>query len=330
MTMSVDTRELSMRSIRRAALLAALALLVAACGGGEDETVRDANGNVIEGGDIGVFALNVGDCFFDLPAGDVSSITATPCAEDHGYEIYHLFDLDLPDFESTAVETEGGEGCFDAFEGYMGVSYADSFYDFTFLQPTSMSWDQGDREIVCFASPYAGGNTKGTAKDAGLLLEDASGAPDAQALADATTTVPVEPVADESTTSEAAAPQSVFDLNVGECYVALPTSDLIESVEPVSCNEPHGIEIYHAFDIDLPAFDSEAVSLLSQEGCYDAFEGYMGVSYEDSWYGFDGLLPTGRSWVQGDREIVCFVMPYDEGVSQSVGTARGQARTLGN
>ena len=329
-----------MRSIRRAALLAALALLVAACGGGDDETVRDANGNVVEGGDIGVFSLKVGDCFFDLPVGDVSTITATPCAEDHGYEIYHLFDVDLPDFESTAVETAGGEGCFDAFEGYMGVSYEESFYDFTFLQPTSMSWDQGDREIVCFASPYAGGTTKGTAKDAGLLLEDASGAPDAQALADTTTTVPAtdDAVTDDSTTDDGTtddratdgAAQSVFDLNVGECYVSLPTSELIESVEPIPCNEPHGIEIFHSFDIDLPAFDSEAVSLLSQEGCYDAFEGYMGISYEESWYGFDGLLPTGRSWAQGDREVVCFVMPYDEGISQSVGTARGQARTLGN
>lgn len=327
-----------MRSIRRAALLAALALLVAACGSGDDETVRDENGNVVEGGDIGVFSLNVGDCFLDLPVGDVSSITATPCAEDHGYEIYHLFDVDLPDFDSTAVETQGGEGCLAAFDGYMGVSYADSFYDFTFLQPTSQSWEQDDREIVCFATPYNGGTTKGTAKDAGLLLENAAGAPEVQALADATTTVPTEPIATTTTevdagattTTEAAAAQSVFELNVGECYGQPPTSDLVESVEPISCDEPHGIEIYHVFDIDLPAFDADAVSLASQDGCYDVFEGYMGISYEESWYGFDGLLPSSQSWNQGDREVVCFVMPFEEGISESVGSARGQARTLGN
>ncbi len=100
-------------------------MLVVACGGGDDETVRDANGNVVEGGDIGVFSLNVGDCFLDLPVGDVSSITATPCADDHGYEIYHLFDVNLADFESEAVETQGGEGCLGSFDAYMGVSYAD-------------------------------------------------------------------------------------------------------------------------------------------------------------------------------------------------------------
>ena len=112
--------------------------------------------------------------------------------------------------------------------------------------------------------------------------------------------------------------------------MALPTGNLVESVEPVACDELHGVEIYHLFDVDLPAFEDEAVSLASREGCYDAFEGYMGVSYEESWYGFDGLLPTAESWKQGDREVVCFVLPYEEGISESLGSARGQARTLGS
>ncbi len=56
----------------------------------------------------------------------------------------------------------------------------------------------------------------------------------------------------------------------------------------------------------------------------------MGIGYDDSWYGFDGLLPSLQSWGQGDREVVCFVMPFEEGISESVGTARGQARTLGS
>ena len=71
------------------------------------------------------------------------------------------------------------------------------------------------------------------------------------------------------------------------------------------------------------------VSEGAQSGCYEAFEGYMGVSYEESWYGFDGLLPTEQSWATGDREVVCFVEPYDANTSVSEGSARGQGRTLG-
>ena len=80
--------------------------------------------------------------------------------------------------------------------------------------------------------------------------------------------------------------------------------------------------------IELPAFDATAVSDAAQTGCYDAFEAYMGISYEESWYGFDGLLPTDQSWEMGDREVVCFVEPYDPNISVSVGSAKGQGRTL--
>lgn len=326
-----------MRVVGRMMLVGLAAVVIAACGGGDDETVRDADGNVVEGGEIGVFSLNVGDCFLDLPVGEVSSIEAVPCAEEHKYEIYHLFDLDLPEFDQTAVSEGAQEGCYDAFEGYMGVSYEESFYNFDGLQPTDGSWSQGDREVVCLATPFDGRTTTGTAKGANLLLQDALGADDADALGaddagdeamDETTTT-TAPAEDTTTTEAVGGTQSVFDLSVGECYVDIPQADIIETVEAISCDEPHGIEIYHVFDLDLPAFDSAAVSDAAQTGCYDAFEGYMGISYEESWYGFDGLLPTDQSWAAGDREVVCFVAPYDPDITESVGSAQGQGRTLG-
>ena len=80
--------------------------------------------------------------------------------------------------------------------------------------------------------------------------------------------------------------------------------------------------------LDHLPIGSAAVSDAAQTGCYDAFEGYMGISYEESWYGFDGLLPTDQSWAAGDREVVCFVAPYDPDITESVGSAQGQGRTL--
>lgn len=322
------SRECLMQMIRKAARLAACALVFAACGGGDDETVRDDNGNIVEGGEVGVFALNIGDCFVDMPAGDAASMTAVPCAEDHLFEVYHLFDVDMEEFDSAAIDTAGTEGCLAAFEPYMGVSFETSYYNFEGLQPSAGTWAQGDREVVCLATPFNGSTTAGTAKGAGLVLEQA--APETP-----TTTAP--PAADDTATTAAGetattiAPggsQSVFDLNVGECYVDLAGGDQVESIEPISCDEPHGIEIMAVFDIDLPAYDLEAVSSAGEEGCLAAFESYMGISYEESWYELDWLQPSTGSWDGGDREIVCVVFPYDEAISESVGSAQGTGRLL--
>ena len=323
--------------IRKAVLLAVCALVVAACGGGDDDTTRDENGNVIAGGDIGVFSLNLGDCFDDLPVGEVSTLSAGPCADDHLFEIYHLFDVEVADFDAAAIGTEATEGCLAAFEGYMGVPFETSFYNYDLLQPSAGSWGQGDREVICLATPFNGEATAGTAKGAGLLLEQAL-ADTATTVAPTTTAAPAgettttDGAADEttSTTAVSEGSQSVFDLNVGECYVDLAGGDQVQTVEPVSCNEPHGIEIMAVFDVDLPAYERAAISAAGEEGCLAAFEPYMGATYEQSWYDLDWLQPSEGSWSGGDREVVCVVFPYGDDITQSVGSAQGEGRLLGS
>ena len=322
----------------RATLLAMCAVAFAACGGGDDETVRDANGNVIAGGEIGVFSLNVGDCFSDLPVGEISSVSGVPCADDHLFEIYHLFDVDLDAFDSAAIETAAAEGCNGAFESYMGVPVDTSYFNFEALQPSAGSWEQGDREVVCLATPFDGSAISGTAKGAGLLAE--------AAIADTTTTTAAPATTEgsaEETTSTTAVPadettvttgasegsQSVFELNVGECYVDL-FGNQVQTVEPVSCNEPHGIEVIAVFDVELTEYDAEALKAEAEVGCLAAFEPYMGATFAASWYGLDFLLPSTGSWDGGDREVVCVVFPFEDDVSQSVGSAKGEGRLLGS
>lgn len=320
-----------MHMLGRALLLAAFAFFLAACGGGDDETVRDEFGNVIEGGEINVFSLNVGDCFTNLPVGEVSSIEAVPCGEDHLFEIYHLFDVDLPAFDSAAIDTAAADGCLAAFEGYMGVPFETSYYTFDGLQPSAGSWEAGDREVVCLTTPKNGTTTAGTAKGANLVAE--------QAIADTTTTTAAAventttaPSVEESTstTVTSGGSQSVFELSVGECYVDLAGGDQVETVEPISCDEPHGIEIMAVFDVDFAEYDVDLLGQAGEEGCLAAFDPYMGVSYAQSWYGLDWLQPSVGSWDQGDREIVCVVFPFDENISVSVGSARGTGRLLEN
>jgi len=324
-----------MQMIRRAAVLVLCALAIAACGDGDDQTIRDENGNVIAAGEIGVFSLNIGDCFNDLPFGEVSSVTGIPCADDHVYEIYHIFDVELSEYDGAGVEAATNDGCLAAFEGYMGIPFETSFYTYDGLQPSAGSWEQGDREVICVATPVNGGTTAGTAKGAGLVNE--------QALAQATTTaVPTTAVPAEETTTTAApieettsttgvseGSQSVFELNVGECYVDLFGS-AVQTVEPVSCNEPHGIEVIAVFDVELAEYDRDLLTTEAQQGCLAAFEPYMGATYRESWYDLDFLQPSVGSWGSGDREVVCVVFPFDENITQSVGSARGEGRLLGS
>lgn len=126
-----------------------------------DETTRDSSGDITESGELGAFALNVGDCVNDpsmlgqgTEPGTVGSFTGVPCAETHTGEVI----LVASDFfaDETAMPTEqemfqsGGQRCVEALDEYTGTSYTDSNYDVSVLYPTQESWDlMDDRELVC-------------------------------------------------------------------------------------------------------------------------------------------------------------------------------------
>ncbi len=160
-----------MSVLRRAATAAlALGFVATACSAADsDETTRDENGAVVESGDVGVFAIQVGDCFGDLGTGEISAATAVPCADPHLNEVYALFDMPDGDFPGdAAITTAWQEGCLERFDAFVGLDFASSIYDITPLTPTATSWAQGDREIVCMVQPVSGENTTGTAKGSGL------------------------------------------------------------------------------------------------------------------------------------------------------------------
>ena len=118
------------------AFVAAVALVVAvACGSGN------------------VFELKVGECFDDPENMDqVSDVELIDCEQPHDNEVYALFDMPEGDFPGVSVvEAAALEGCYDAFEPYVGIDYASSVLDFNWLSPTPSSWEAGDQEIICIA-----------------------------------------------------------------------------------------------------------------------------------------------------------------------------------
>jgi hypothetical protein len=134
--------------------------LVAACSSESDtdESERNEQGEIEQGGEVGVFALREGDCFDQPASGDISSVQAVPCDEPHENEIFALYDLDGERFPGeTEVQQQGTEGCQGTrFEEFVGLSYQQASSELGLgagaITPSRESWEEADdREVICIA-----------------------------------------------------------------------------------------------------------------------------------------------------------------------------------
>ncbi|HEY7466963.1 MAG TPA: septum formation family protein [Dehalococcoidia bacterium] len=139
----------SMRSASRIALLVGAVAILAACSGAE----RDDSGRIVDGGDLDVFTMQIGDCFQDVSNDltEVANVSAVPCSQAHDNEVFYIFALTSDAFPGEdSVEQSASEGCLPAFETYVGAAYEESHLDYSWLTPTLRSWgEKDDREIVC-------------------------------------------------------------------------------------------------------------------------------------------------------------------------------------
>lgn len=131
--------------LRRAIGVAAAALLATSLAGCSVIGSFFGQGNA--------FDIKVGDCFNqpDYDAEEIVNVEIVDCSVLHDFEATKsviLTETASPgeDVIQSRAETE----CLTAFEEYTGQSY-DSFtdYEFSFYWPTTGSWSQGDREILC-------------------------------------------------------------------------------------------------------------------------------------------------------------------------------------
>ncbi len=126
-----------------------------------DDTTRNDQNQIVESGGLGAFSIEVGDCL-NLPSelSEVQSVEGVPCSEAHGAQAFAIFDLTGFDDGfpgSEAFQEQAGEGCYQRFEGFVGIPYENSELYFTTLEPTQESWAQlDDREIVCLLVPESG------------------------------------------------------------------------------------------------------------------------------------------------------------------------------
>lgn len=153
------------------ATIAASGLLLSGCSlinQVTNTTQRDASGSpTAENDNADVFSIKVGDCLNDAAAsGTVTTAPIVPCSKPHDSEAYTSITMKDGAFPGAdAVKAQADQGCADAFPGFVGIAYNDSKLSISYYYPTSDSWANGDREILC--TVYDDGvKTTGTLKDA--------------------------------------------------------------------------------------------------------------------------------------------------------------------
>jgi hypothetical protein len=165
------------RPVIRALAIAALAVAAVTLSGCSvlntitNTTPRDASGTPTAANDnADVFSIKVGDCLNDATAsGTVTTAPIVPCTQPHDSEAYKS--ITIPGGTAAAfpgedaVKAQADQGCADAFPAFIGIKYDDSNLSISYYFPTSDSWKNGDRAILC--TVYDDGKkTTGTLKNA--------------------------------------------------------------------------------------------------------------------------------------------------------------------
>lgn len=145
-----------MKRVVGAAAVAGVAMFGGA-GAFDDNTTRDASGEITEAGGLGVYAIQIGDCVMLPDAEQLTSMEAVPCSGPHDAQAFAKPDSEFGGvYEENAVFESGGLTCEKSFESFVGTDYYESRLEIYLLYPLAEGWDAGDRELVCMVTPAIG------------------------------------------------------------------------------------------------------------------------------------------------------------------------------
>lgn len=121
--------------------------------------------------------------------------------------------------------------------------------------------------------------------------------------------------------------KTVDEISVGDC-LDTPEEDVFYEIDPIDCSEEHDLEVYAL--VDMSTVSSEFSSVAAYPGddyvyeaafnaCWDEFEAYVGMPYEDSVLYIDAFTPTLEGWNEVDDRIVnCVVFEVNADQSDIV------------
>ncbi|MDA8075798.1 MAG: septum formation family protein [Actinomycetota bacterium] len=126
-------------------------------------------------------------------------------------------------------------------------------------------------------------------------------------------------------TSDGSHLESVFKLQVGQCLVPPKKVQAeLNSIEVVSCSTPHTQQVY-ALAQDHAGSTYPAPTKLdafANAACLDHFASFDGIPYQQSKLYFTYLLPSVRSWADGDRTVVCVAETVGRPLTKSLKGAK--------
>jgi len=109
---------------------------------------------------------------------------------------------------------------------------------------------------------------------------------------------------------------SVFSVQPGQCFTApAQVKAQLSNLNRIECTSPHSQESYALVAYTNPNGTTSStypgndlLANFAQGACAQRFSSYVGVDYLDSSLFFTYLLPSARSWEQGDdRNVICFL-----------------------
>ena len=137
------------------------------------EADRDGSGAIIGEGSVDAFNVRVGDCFNDYSpsySDEVSSVPGVPCGEPHDNEAFAVFDVTISSYPESedAMAQIAHNSCLERFDSFVGRDYESSSLDIITLYPTTESWRQNDREVVCAVYDMEATQLVGSVQSKGL------------------------------------------------------------------------------------------------------------------------------------------------------------------
>lgn len=155
-------------------LIGGVAVAVAVAAGAtavDDNTTRNDAGEIIEGGGLGVQAMQVGDCLIDVDEEYVESMQAVPCSEPHDLEVLATVTLSGGDAYpgESEVAQQAYDRCVEVFDAYVGTPFLESTIDVAPLYPIEEGWeDWDDREANCLLFTMDGSQLTRSVRNSGL------------------------------------------------------------------------------------------------------------------------------------------------------------------
>lgn len=128
---------------------------------------RDESGAIVGGGTIDAFQVKVGDCFDDADSSgdEIDDLPGVPCAKPHDNEAYALIDLTIANYpEGDGMYELAFDSCMQQFETFVGKDYESSSLDIFTMYPSTESWKQHDREVICAVYDVDANKLQGSVK----------------------------------------------------------------------------------------------------------------------------------------------------------------------